>query len=230
MSDPSWLDYSVAVGTIVTAFGTLTLAALTFVLAKATNRANKLSSSADIVVTMTPNQWGVIYIDLEVENVGQATAYDISIDYDPTLLAWEERKGEEGAAAPYRSITVLKPRQCLRASLDSFDTYAGKTFAATISWSHAPGVKRRITKTHWITVDDLADATYLGERSALVQIATQVKKIHEVVAPVMKGSKRLQSDSFTQKDRDAKAAADKAWVEKAKKRREAQTKPKDNEV
>lgn len=230
MSDPSWLDYSVAVGTIVTALGTLTLAALTFVLAKATNRANKLASSADIVVTMTPNQWGMMYMDLEVENVGNATAYEISIDYEPTLLAWEERKGEDEAGAPYRSIMVLKPGQCLRASLDSFDTYAGKTFAAKIEWAHSPEAKKRIRKTHRISVDDLAEATYLGEPSALVQIATQVKRIQEAISPVMKGSRRIQADTFTQENRDAKSAADKAWVEKVKKRRQGLTKPKENDT
>lgn len=218
MSDPTLIDYTVALGTIVTAFATLVLAGLTYVLAQTTKQANKIASSADIVVTMEPNMWGTMYIDLEVENCGQAIAYDIEITYDPPLIAWEEKGISE--AAPFQKIAVLKPNQTLRASLDAFAKYEGTTFTVNISWSHEANNPKRSRKTHTATVDDLKNVTYLGERSALVQIAKHIKKLEEGWRPISRGSQKVKSDIYTKEDRDLKKQADAEFRERVRKKRE----------
>jgi len=199
-----FIEYATLFAAGVTALGTIVLACLTAVLAKHTKRANEISSSPIVVVTMTPNMWGVIHIDIEVQNVGEATAFDIEINYEPELIAWADT---EDRAVPYTRVSVLKPGQVLRASLDRYERYAGQEYTAKVSWSRIPNGKKRETLEYTLTVKDIAEATYLGSRDATVQMAEQLKKMREDWKNIAAGSSKLNSNVFTQEDRDNEVEA-----------------------
>ena len=217
-----FIEYATLIAAGVTAFGTIVLALLTFVLAKHTKRANEISSSPIVVVTMTPNMWGVNHIDIEVENVGEATAFDIEIDYEPELVAWSSN---EDRKVPYTKVAVLKPGQLLRASLDKYDNYADTEYKAKLSWARKPMSKKRETIEHTLTVKDIAEATYLGSRDATVQIAEQVKKIREDWKNIANGYNRLNSDVYTQADRTAENEARRQSLERQLAKRQQNSTP-----
>ena len=217
MNSPNiFIEYATLMAAGVTAIGTIVLACLTYVLAKHTNRANEISSSPIVIVTMTPNMWGVIHIDLEVENVGEATAFNVEINYEPELIAWADR---EDRRVPYTKVSVLKPGQILRASLDRYERYADIEYIANVSWTRSPNSNKREEIQYTLTVKDIAEATYLGSRDATVQIAEQIKKLREDWKSIASGYKRLKSDVFTQENRDDETEARRQNIERQRARR-----------
>jgi hypothetical protein len=98
--------YGSLLGTLVTAVATVMLWWVTKTLATETKRLVESSSAAHVVATLKPNKWSMRHADLEVTNTGNATAYDVEIQFDPPLQNGEAR---EQSPDPFNKISVIKP-------------------------------------------------------------------------------------------------------------------------
>jgi hypothetical protein len=122
-------------GAIVVAVATVLLWRVTNALAVETRRLADLSSQPHVVATVGPNRWSMIHADLEVENSGNATAYDIRLTFDPPLPT-EEWEGD--TAGPIQKISVLKPGQAISSYLAEFSTLLDNSYRVSISWLRMP--------------------------------------------------------------------------------------------
>lgn len=77
-----------------------------------------LSAQPQIVASIAPNQWSLMHVDMEVENTGNATAFDIAINFDPQLPGDSEM--ETQPETPLQKISILKPGQKLGSFIGSF--------------------------------------------------------------------------------------------------------------
>ena len=91
-------------------------------LAIATNRLAEATAQPHVVATIETNQWAWSHVDLRVNNTGNATAYDISISFDPPLKIEEIRNSED---VPLRKISVLRPGHGLSSHLGEFSKLEG---------------------------------------------------------------------------------------------------------
>ncbi len=81
-----------ALATVLTAVATYFLFRVTRVLAVETKRMAEASAQPHVVATLVPNRWSLNYFDLNVDNTGNATAYDIAVHFPSTY----KRKGALG--------------------------------------------------------------------------------------------------------------------------------------
>ena len=97
-SAQTWITTFIAVGgllgSLVTAVATLFLWRVTKLLAVETKRMAEASAQPHVVATLDPNRWSMRHFDLKVDNTGNATAYDIKVDFTPPLINGEGRAGE----------------------------------------------------------------------------------------------------------------------------------------
>ena len=109
-SAQTWITTFIAVGgllgSLVTAVATLFLWRVTKLLAVETKRMAEASAQPHVVATLDPNRWSMRHFDLKVDNTGNATAYDIKVDFTPPLVNGEGRAG--GTAVPFKSISLLR--------------------------------------------------------------------------------------------------------------------------
>lgn len=197
----TWLSSGAGLQTIsvvVTAFATLALGYFTYVLARETRRLSRATAQAHVVATLEPNQWAINHVELIVANTGNASAHDITVAFEPPLLA-ERRDGKR--PAPFSTISLLKPGQSLSSHLGSFALVHEQTFAVTITWKHYPSSNARQSLSYSLAMADYEGIAYLGARTPLGQIAEQVKHLRDDWRAVASGGRRLRADIFTNTDR-----------------------------
>ena len=184
---------------MITAVATVLLWRVTRILAKETKRMAEASSQPHVVATIEPNRWAWNHADLKVDNTGNATAYDIQVSFDPLLENGGARR--DNKKAPLQTISVLKPGHGLSSYLTQFAPLAGKSFTVTISWRRDPAKNDRETNIYTLSMADAEGVSRLGASDPLTQIAEEVKKMREDWSPIAKGSKKIQTDVFTGRDR-----------------------------
>uniref|UniRef100_B0T0V6 Uncharacterized protein n=1 Tax=Caulobacter sp. (strain K31) TaxID=366602 RepID=B0T0V6_CAUSK len=187
------------IGTVVTAVATFFLWRVTKVLAIETKRMADANSRPQIVATLEPNQWSLRHADLVIANTGNATAFDIGIQFDPPIANGEAR-GDE-MPIPLQNISVLKPGQSISSYLSEFGPLLEISFSVSIEWLTDPSSKERGKITYTLDMRPIASITQLGTINPLVQIAEQVKKMREDWKPVASGSRKLKADVYTTADR-----------------------------
>ena len=198
-----WVSIVIAIGgvlgTLVTAVATIFLWRVTKVLANETTRMVQAASQPHVVVTIEPNRWSMLHFDLKVDNTGNATAYDISIAFEPPLENGEARGSQ--LEIPLNTISVLKPGQGLSSYLSEYAPLKDKAYTISITWRRAPSSQVKELNVYKFDMADYDGITQLGSNDPAVQIAEQIKKIQENLKPVMSGFKRMRVDTFSSGDR-----------------------------
>jgi hypothetical protein len=163
------------------------------------------AAQPQIVANIVPNQWSTIHLDINVENTGSATAFDIEVTFDPPLVNGEARAKFDHV--PFQRISVLKPRQALKSYLTEVGDYLEKCFQVTVSWKRKPDSLTRESLSYSLDMSDFAGVSYLGSRDPLAQVAEQVKKIREDWQNVATGSRRIRVETFNAEDRKSEQDA-----------------------
>lgn len=198
MTGQTIATYGTLLATIVTAIATFFLWRVTGLLATETTRMAD-AGSPQIVANILPNQWSTIHLDINVENTGNATAFNIEVVFDPPLENGEAR-GED-RAIPFQQISILKPGQALKSYLSEVGDYLEKHFTVTISWQNHPQATKREMLSYTLNMADFKGVSYLGERDPLVQVAQEMKHIREDWRHVARGSRKIKTDTYDSADR-----------------------------
>lgn len=186
-------------GSIATALATFFLWRVTRMLAVETKRMADVAAQPQIVASIVPNQWSTIHLDINVENTGSATAFEIEVTFDPPLENGEAR-GED-VPIPLQTISVLKPGQALKSYLSGVGDYLEKTFSVIVSWKLHPSDQLRQELRYSLNMSDFKGISYLGARDPIVQVAEQIKKLREDWQYVASGSRNVKTDSYDADDR-----------------------------
>jgi hypothetical protein len=201
-SSSSWISnaiaFAAALGTAVTAVATYFLWRVTKVLAHETTRMAEASSQPHIVATLKPNQWTMRHFDLHIDNTGNGTAYDVSVEFDPPLLSGGARHVESGV--PFRRVSVLTPGQRLSSYLCDFATVKGTTYKVKISWRRNASSSTEEHNEYTLSMADYEKISQLGS-DPLIAVAEHLKKIEEGWSPVANGARRTKLDIYTSSDR-----------------------------
>jgi len=169
-------------------------------LAVETKRMADVAAQPQIVASIIPNQWSTIHLDINVENTGNATAFEIEVSFDPPLENGEARA--EDVPIPLQKISVLKPGQALKSYLSGIGEYLEKNFHVTVSWKLHPADEGRQDLKYTLNMSDFKGVGYLGARDPIVQVAEQVKKLREDWRYVASGSRKLKADTYDTGDRE----------------------------
>lgn len=199
MDQNSIATFGTLFGTLATAIATFALWRVTRVLAVETKRMADASAQPQVVANVVPNQWSTIHLDINVENTGNATAFDIEITFDPPLENGEARQSD--LPIPFQRISLLKPGQQMTSYLSDVGDYLDKNFNVQITWKLRPNADHREILSYWLNMSDYKGVSYLGSRDPSVQIADQIKKLRDDWKRVANGSKKVRSDVFTSADR-----------------------------
>lgn len=183
----------------ITAIATLALAALTWVLARATNAMSKITSSANVVASLEVNQWSFRHLDLVVQNTGSAAAFEVSVTFTPPLPYMSQVELND---APFSNISILRPGHTLTSSVNDFQSVSQNVYRVKIVWKQTPTSKRYHENAYDINMAAIGKISRLGAGSPEVQIADQVKKLREDWKPVAQGQRRIQADHYSRNDRE----------------------------
>ena len=194
----TFIDFGGLLGTLVTAVATLFLWRVTKLLAVETKRMAEASAQPHVVATLDPNRWSMRYFDLKVDNTGNATAYDIKVDFTPPLINGEGRAG--GMAVPFENISLLKPGQGVSSYLAEYPLVRKQVYSVRVSWRRSFADSTREENTYTINMADHQDVSDLGG-DPMVKIANDLAKIREDLRSLAQGSKRLKIDAYTAGDR-----------------------------
>ena len=201
-SAQTWITTFIAVGgllgTLVTAVATLFLWRVTKLLAVETKRMAEASAQPHVVATLDPNRWSMRHFDLKVDNTGNATAYDIKVDFTPPLVNGEGRAGE--MAVPFENVSLLKPGQGMSSYLAEYPMVRKQVYSVRVSWRRSPADSRREENVYTINMADRQGVSDLGG-DPIVKIANDLAKIREDLRSLARGSKRLKIDAYTESDR-----------------------------
>ena len=201
-SSQTWITTFIAfgglLGTLVTAVATLFLWRVTKLLAVETKRMAEASAQPHVVATLDPNRWSMRHFDLKVDNTGNATAYDIKVDFTPPLINGEGRAG--GMAVPFENISLLKPGQGVSSYLAEYPLVRKQVYSVRVSWRRSFADSTREENTYTINMADHQDVSDLGG-DPMVKIANDLAKIREDLRSLAQGSTRLKIDAYTAGDR-----------------------------
>ena len=197
-SAQTWITTFIAfgglLGTLVTAVATLFLWRVTKLLAVETKRMAEASAQPHVVATLDPNRWSMRYFDLKVDNTGNATAYDIKVDFTPPLINGEGRAG--AMAVPFENISLLKPGQGMSSYLAEYSIVSKRVYSVRVSWRRSPADSQREENAYTINMADRQGVSDLGG-DPMVKIANDMAKIREDLRSLAQGSKRLKIDAYT---------------------------------
>lgn len=194
------LETAEAASGTITAFATIALAILTFILARATNGMARATSTAQVVASLETNPWSWIHLDLVVQNTGNAPAFGVSVHFDPPLPYFVEKQGE---AVPFGEISILRPGHQLSCSVNDFKTVSEKVYKVRITWRKSPSAKRVQSISYTINLIALGELSRLGSGAPEVQIADQLKLLRNDWKEVARGrGARLKVDSYSHDDRE----------------------------
>ena len=194
----TFIDFGGLMGTLVTAVATLFLWRVTKLLAVETKRMAEASAQPHVVATLDPNRWSMRHFDLKVDNTGNATAYDIKVDFTPPLINGEGRAG--AMAVPFENISLLKPGQGVSSYLAEYPLVRKQVYSVRVSWRRSFADSTREENTYTINMADHQDVSDLGG-DPMVKIANDLAKIREDLRSLAQGSKRLKIDAYTAGDR-----------------------------
>jgi hypothetical protein len=186
--------------TFATAIATFFLWRVTKLLAVETKRMADASAQPQVVANIVLNKWAMNHADLEIENTGNATAFDIEVNFDPPLENGQVRAQGE-YVVPFQKISVLKPAQSLSSYLTESAPLIDKSYMITTSWRVLPNAEERQSLSYTFRMSDYKGMSMLGAADPAIQIAEQVKKFREDWKNVASGQRKLKADIFTDEDR-----------------------------
>ncbi len=186
-------------GAIVTAIATILLWRVTKVLAIETKRLADASAQPHVVATIEPNQWSMMHADISVTNTGNATAYDIEVEFDPPLENGAARSGKD---IPLQRISVLKPGHSISSYLCEFQKIIDNKFEVSTRWSRTTATRDIEFNKYTLDLHHMNGISKLGASNPTIQIAEQVKKIREDWQWVASGSRKVKADIYSTNDRN----------------------------
>ena len=193
-SAQTWITTFIAVGgllgSLVTAVATLFLWRVTKLLAVETKRMAEASAQPHVVATLDPNRWSMGHFDLKVDNTGNATAYDIKVDFTPTLVNGEGRAG--GMAVPFANISLLKPGQGMSSYLAEYPLVSKRVYSVRVSWRRSSADSQREENVYTINMADREGVSDLGG-DPMVKIANDMAKIREDLRSLAQGSEPVRN-------------------------------------
>jgi len=172
------------IGILVTALATIVLAYVTYVLSKETKRLASLGSQPQVVFTVEPGEFEMSFLDYEIQNVGTATAYDISLRFYPSLSF--NTKGQ-AARHPPPKISLLKPGQKFSGFLSDYSDLETRTFQVTASWACTPKGKVEESLSYTIDLTLLEGVMRLGTPPAK-SIAQSLEKLTGLVERIARSA------------------------------------------
>lgn len=185
---------------IATAIATFFLWRVTKILAVETKRMADASAQPQVVANIILNKWAMNHVDLEIENTGNATAFQIEVVFDPPLESGGDRVDRD-SVVPFQRISVLKPGQSLSSYLAEAEPLLDKSYNVTTSWKLLPEAVERQSLSYSLHMSDYKGMSRLGAADPAIQIAEQVKKIREDWRSVASGQRKLKTDVFTDEER-----------------------------
>lgn len=216
----NWVNWSIeiigAIGTLVTAIATFFLWRVTKLLAIETKRMAEASSQPHVVAVLSPNHWSVRHFDLNVENTGNAAAYDIRLNFTPPLENGQDRTHK--TSVPLQEISILKPGSSIHSFLTDYESIQGLSFDVEISWRNAGKDNIREINSYTLRMSDHEGISYLGQEP-LIKISRDIEKLEKNWSRVLKGNKRVNLDVFTSLDRLREKRDNERWVRKMSKQR-----------
>lgn len=190
-----------AIGAAVTAVATIALWRVTAVLAKETTRMADATGQPQIVATLRPNRWTMMYADLTISNSGNASAFAVRMEFDPPLIINDEGSNSENRVMPFQELSILRPGESLSSDIGRSFPLLEKSYWVTTSWLRHPQALERESLSYTLSMADSKDVAVLGAADPLVQIAQEVKHIREDWRYVASGSRKTKTDVYTSADR-----------------------------
>ena len=203
MEQSTFATYGTLIGSLATAFATIALVYVTTILAKETKKLAKATAQPQIVAVIVPNKWAINYFDIEVENTGNAPAFNIELSFNPDFPQDQFSGGRE----PLRKISLLKPGQKLSSGMCEAKTILDIKFEITCTWKRSPSAKKIETLTYSHDLAEYKQIHYLGEREPLTQVAREIKNLRDDWRPISQGQKKTSHEIFDRQDRIEKNIA-----------------------
>jgi hypothetical protein len=201
----------------ITALATIALAALTWVLARATNSMATATSSANVVASLEVNQWSFRHLDLVVQNTGNAPAFETTVEFTPPLPFMSDAEKDE---VPFGKISILRPGQVLKSSVNDWQSVSKNIYRVKIQWKRAPTSKKWETNAYDFDLVALGKVSRLGAGSPEVQIAEQIKKLRDDWQSVARGQKHLKVKTYDHADRERERVETEEFYREAREERE----------
>lgn len=211
-----WAGWTTAIATVALVAATAALAWLTWLLAKATSRPS-------LIATIESNGWAFHFVDLHLVNEGNASAFDIQVEFDPALPAKEEGM----TVGSFRNVSVLRAGQRLTTNLGRNTVVIDKVFQVTISWRAKPNGKREST-AYTLDMSFLRGITRLGSGDPTYVIAQELKKIREQWEGIAAGRKRISADTYTSDDRADEEQERERWIQAQSQQASSETEGQNN--
>lgn len=190
-----------AIGAAVTAVATIALWRVTKVLANETTRMADATGQPQIVATLRPNPWTLMYAQIAITNSGNASAFDVTMEFDPQLVVDEDDQQAEKRPLPFQKVSVLRPGETLSSHVGKSFPLLEKTYWVTTSWLRGPQDTKRESLSYTLTMADVKGLEQLGGGDPLVQIAAEMKHIREDWRGVASANRRTRIDVYTSADR-----------------------------
>lgn len=185
-------------GTLVTAIATIFLWRVTKLLAVETKRMAEASARPHVVATLDPNRWSMRHFDLKVDNTGNATAYDIKVDFTPPLVNGVGRAG--GMHVPFENISLLKPGQGMSSYLAEYPLVRGRVYSVRVTWRRSFADSQREENVYSINMADRQGVSDLGG-DPMVKMANDLAKMQEDLRSLARGGNRVKVDTYSESDR-----------------------------
>lgn len=190
-----------ALGAVVTAVATIALWRVTGALARETTRMADASGQPQIVATLRPNRWTMMYADLTISNSGNASAFSIRMEFEPPLEIERQGDAADERPLPFQEVSVLRPGETLSSDIGLSFPLIKKSYRVTTSWLRHPGADERESLSYTTSMADVKGVMQLGAADPLVQIAEEVKHIREDWRSVANGGHRIGTEIYTSADR-----------------------------
>jgi len=198
---PAWWNALISVGglvgSIVTAVATIFLWKVTRLLAHETTRMVDAASQPHVVATLDPSPWSVRFFELNVNNTGTGTPYDIQVKFEPPL---KNKDNLEGTGSPIDRISVLKPGQGINSYAADYPAVKGVTYQVTVSWRRSAQENSREENAYTLNLSDMENMSRI-EGDPLVKIAEHLKRLQEDNRKHQNSRSRLEVNAYFTSDR-----------------------------
>jgi hypothetical protein len=190
-----------AIGAAVTAVATIALWRVTKVLANETTRMADATGQPQIVATLRPNPWTLMYAQIAITNSGNASAFDVTMVFDPPLIVHYSEQRSENRPLPFQKVSILRPGETLSSHVGKSFPLLEKTYWVTTSWLRHPQDIKRHSLSYTLSMADVQGLEQLGGGDPLVQIAQEIKHIREDWRGIASANRRTRTDVYTAADR-----------------------------
>lgn len=197
---PDFSGWVTAVATVVLTFATIALAVLTWQLAKATR-------SPAVIATIEPNGWApTLLLDIHLANEGTASAFDITISFDPPIP--QEREGQQHL----ERASILRAGQKMVSTLVDAKLMINTAYQVKVSWADKPGGKQK-SLAYPVDISSIKGLRFINGGNPLFRISEDIRKLREQIDRVAKGQHRIEVDSYTSADREQEERAQQEMYE-----------------